>query len=477
MTLQSLIDKPIELLDFINDCLKPKELEKKKFGEVFTPMTLINDMLDKLPIDIWTKPELKWLDPANGMGNFPVAIYLRLMKGLELKFPDNKKRKKHILENMLYMSEINKKNCFITRQIFDINNEYKLNIYEGNSLEMDTKNIWNIEKFDIIVGNPPYQNNQEACKKRGGGDLLWNKFVLKFLDLVEDEKYLLFVHPNGWRKPESEKSKYKNLFELMTKENQMLYLEIHDTKDGIKNFHCGTRYDWYLIHKKPAYKITTIKDEKGIINNIDLSKWYFLPNYLFTEINKIININKNNDNIIFNRTNYGTDSKHVIHLKNNEYKYTLIHSTNKKSVRYYYSSKNNNGHFGIKKVIFGESGINNAIIDENGEYGMTQGCMGIPFDNINESYKIKKAIESILFKNILQACSWSNFRIDWRLFTYFKKDFYEHILNLEHDNTSMISIIPKKDKICCNAIIKSTGLNCNNEAKYGEFCGRHKPKK
>ena len=34
-----------------------------------------------------------------------------------------------------------------------------------------------------------------------------------------------------------------------------------------------------------------------------------------------------------------------------------------------------------------------------------------------------------MFKNILKACSWSNFQIDWRLFTYFKKLFYMEINN------------------------------------------------
>jgi len=42
---------------------------------------------------------------------------------------------------------------------------------------------------------------------------------------------------------------------LMTKENQMLYLEIHGIKDGQKVFNCGTRYDWYLIQKTNQYKI------------------------------------------------------------------------------------------------------------------------------------------------------------------------------------------------------------------------------
>ena len=49
MSLQSLIDSPKELLELINECLKPKEIEKKKFGEVFTPMNFINnDMLGDL---------------------------------------------------------------------------------------------------------------------------------------------------------------------------------------------------------------------------------------------------------------------------------------------------------------------------------------------------------------------------------------------------------------------------------------------
>jgi len=476
MTIQSLIDKPIELLNFINERLKPKVIEKKKYGEVFTPIPLIEEMLDKLPIEIWSNPNLKWLDPANGMGNFMIAIYFRLMKGLKDIIPNDEQRKKHILENMLYMSEINKKNCFLTKQIFDINNNFKLNIYNGDSLTLDTLKVWNFEKFDIIVGNPPYQNDQESDKKRGGGDLLWNKFVLKFLDLVNDEKYLLFIHPNGWRKPESEKSKYKSLFQIMTKENQMLYLEIHDTKDGMKIFHCGTRYDWYLIHKKPIYKTTIIKDEKGIINNIDLSKWYFLPNF---DIDKIFNIISNDillSNIIFNVSNYETRKKWVSDKKNNEYKYTLIHSTNKDGARYYYSSKNDNGHFGIKKVIFGESGINNAIIDENGEYGMTQGCMAIPFNEIEEAIKIKKAIETNLFKNILKSCSWSNFRIDWRLFTYLKQNFYEYILNneIESDNTSISSKSTTKstkstksstdEVILCGAPLKKKDETCKNKA-------------
>jgi len=77
--------------------------------------------------------------------------------------------------------------------------------------------------------------------------------------------------------------------------------------------------------------------------------------------------------------------------------------------------------FGVPKVIFGETGINNVIIDMEGKYGLTGHAMGIKIDSIEEGVKLKTALESEKFKKVLNACSWSNFMIDWRLFNHFIK--------------------------------------------------------
>jgi hypothetical protein len=66
---------------------------------------------------VFTELKFKWFDPATGMGNFPVAIYLRLIESLKTQIPDNEERKKHIIENMLYMSELNKKTCLSVRSL------------------------------------------------------------------------------------------------------------------------------------------------------------------------------------------------------------------------------------------------------------------------------------------------------------------------------------------------------------------------
>ena len=67
-------------------------------------------MLDHLPNNVWSNPELKWLDPANGIGNFPICVYYRLMRGLKDVdgYTDTATRSRHIITKMLYMIELEK---------------------------------------------------------------------------------------------------------------------------------------------------------------------------------------------------------------------------------------------------------------------------------------------------------------------------------------------------------------------------------
>jgi hypothetical protein len=143
--------------------------------------------------------------------------------------------------------------------------------------------------------------------------------------------------------------------------------------------------------------------------------------------------------IIYGVSNYETRKKWVNTKKTDEFKYELIHSTPQNGIRYMYSSRNDNGHYTISKIIFGDSGIYNSIIDINGIYGMTQHSMAIKINDLNEGIKIKNVIESNNFKIILNACSWSNFQIDWRLFTYFKKKFYNDFIIDDINNDTNIN--------------------------------------
>ena len=108
--------------------------KRKDNDEVFTPNSLINDMLDKLPEVIWSNPDKTWLDPCAGLGNFSVQVLKRLMKGLSQWEPDEEIRKRHILECMLFHVEMNTESVAKLQKILNPEGKYTLNVHCGDFL-------------------------------------------------------------------------------------------------------------------------------------------------------------------------------------------------------------------------------------------------------------------------------------------------------------------------------------------------------
>ena len=84
--------------------------------EVFTPPKTANAMLDLLPKKVWKDPNLKWLNPACKSGALLREIAARLMEGLKSWEPNEDKRRKHILQNMLYGIAITEICALLTRR-------------------------------------------------------------------------------------------------------------------------------------------------------------------------------------------------------------------------------------------------------------------------------------------------------------------------------------------------------------------------
>jgi hypothetical protein len=260
--------------------------------------------------------------------------------------------------------------------------------------------------------------------------------------------FLLFVHPALWRKPPSLRA--PTLFELMTHKNHMLYLEIHNKPDGKRVFGVQTRYDFYVIQKReptPDVLTTIILDQRGKTHaTFDLSHWHFLPNHSYGVIEPLLRRSDDRPEqiVIFSRGKYGTD-KSWVHLdKRRDDDIPLIHSTPIGRPRILWSDTGVNCEgvedcapmVGVPKVIFGESGINKVIIDLEGQYGMTQCAIGLRIPGVNpdeqkaEAKLMAAALESDIFHDILDAMSFSNFRIDWRMFLYLGPYFYKHSMFL-----------------------------------------------
>ena len=409
-----------ELSNLIDKYLIPQELEKKSNAEVSTPFKLRQEMLDKIPVEFWMSIQ-KVFEPCAGKGGFIVDIIDRFMNGLEKTIPDEKERYRTIVEKCLYFSDINSTNIFICKLLIDPYNEYKLNYNEGNTLELDIKEKWDIEGFDAVIGNPPYQNSNGASN-----GTLWDKFVLQSFKITKPHGFICVVHPSGWR---NVNGKFKKLQKEMFEKN-MLYLEIHNESDGIATFKAETRYDWYVIQNNNNYTTTKIKFEDCKTMNINIRELEFIPNGQYDLVQKLLA--KEDDEkceVLHSESLYEIRKKWMSKEKSDEYKYPCVYTINSKSeIKHRYSSKNN-GHIGIKKFMWSNGRIKSigSVIDKEGKYGLTQFAYGI-VDKEENLENIKKAFDSNKFRRLMEYCAVCQLTVNYKIIALFKKDFWKEFI-------------------------------------------------
>ena len=185
-----------EIVKMLREYVKVGEVEKKAFGEVMTPIYMVQEMLDTLPKSTWSNPNIKFLDPCAGVGIFPSIIVNRLMYGLKEFEPNEELRYKHIVENQLFVGELQAKNMFLFLCAFDPEDKYALNIYNGSFLDEGfdnhMKGVWEVDKFDVIAMNSPYQTPIDGNNRM---KTLYNLFIGKSLELSEK---VLSIHPSRW---------------------------------------------------------------------------------------------------------------------------------------------------------------------------------------------------------------------------------------------------------------------------------------
>ncbi len=208
-----------------------------------TPPVLARALLDLLPAEVWSNPDYRWLDPATKSGSILREVARRLMEGLAEWEPVPQKRSEHILKNMLFgvgitqvHGEMTRRSVYVSRDAssdfsavhfdtadgnlpflqaehdYPTNREGKasgpcrtcgapVRLERGETREnyayafihgaYPTEEMRDM-KFDVIVGNPPYQTGDGRTSESP----VYQYFIEAAIAL--EPKYLAMIVPSRW---------------------------------------------------------------------------------------------------------------------------------------------------------------------------------------------------------------------------------------------------------------------------------------
>jgi hypothetical protein len=375
-------------------------------GEVFTPIELVCKILDKIPEEVWRNPNSTFLDPCMGKGTFLLEIVRRLVYIYGYTEDDAKSR--------IYGYDIRIKyiNHLIRRGLKNVRHKDFLN----EIIEME---------FDVVLGNPPYQLKVGDKKT----EPLWNKFFHKCLSLLKEGGYLSLIHPSGWRNIEGKFSDIKDII----KQKKLHYLSINNEKKGMEIFGAETRFDYYLLENTINDEILTeITFQDGTIDEVNLNTLEFIPNGSLSEVTSLIaQEGEEKVNLLYSRSAYGTDKNNVSKIQQDDFVYPCVYTVNYLSrPTFHYSNTNQNGHFGIPKVIWSNGRISSvgSYVDETGEFALTQFAYAIA-DDAENLPNIKRALDSSKFKKLMELCAVGQLTINHKVISTFRKDFWRDFID------------------------------------------------
>jgi adenine-specific DNA-methyltransferase len=378
-----------ELKDYYDEILNKDKSTYKSSNDEPTPIDCVIEMINKIPVELWTRKDLKILDPCCGNGNFGLPIFYKLL--------DYHYSKTNILENIIEFNDINTARLDNVKNIF-CNNIYKLNITNYDYLKNEYP-----DKYDLVVANPPYAKLLENNKRASKNHNLIKEFIEKTLAILKPNGYLLFITPDNWMSYADRNTLIETLTEL-----QIINLDIHSAKKYFKKI--GSSFTWYIIQNCKAYKninVSGIWKKIAYESSVVSCKRKYIPlvynNLVYSILKKTI------DNVSLPKFDVKTSSdlhkytkaEFINDVQTEVFKYKLIHTPSQTV----YASKPHKFQEGFK-VFISTTDKYQVFIDN---CGMTQSIVFILCKDENEAKAYMNILQHPLYVFINNICRWGNF--------------------------------------------------------------------
>lgn len=205
------------------------EIAMRRFGrlsdsEIVTPAKVTDEMVAILPFEeLNEKADVKFLDIASKEGEFSVALYRR--------FGEKVKPRLYAITTSTLAYEF-------TRKVYTLLGMPVENIYaDFTSFDLIGKNNNEIikqltdMKFDVIVGNPPYQETLEVG--RSLAKQLFPTFIKIGIKLAP--KYFSLITPARWFTADAQDNSFPKLRDFVKKNNHFATIVTHNGKKLFPN--------------------------------------------------------------------------------------------------------------------------------------------------------------------------------------------------------------------------------------------------
>jgi site-specific DNA-methyltransferase (adenine-specific) len=260
-------------------------------------------------------------------------------------------------------------------------------------------------KFDVVVGNPPYQENG----RKDQANKLWPKMIVKGFELVKNEGYLTMITPNGWMnsttsdigKGKSGIKIYKDIF----KKNNLTFVNIDSEVIKNKYFNgVGSTFAVFVVQKAKYQGNTEVfkYGEESFV--FDISEVEDLPKNIDTHTLSILDkFNKHQVRFDFTDQNHNLNGTEVA-LIDDTHTFPLFH-THKNGGTLWYGSEESK-HFGKHNVVITLSGKYEAVYTN---FGFSNMCVGVTFESEEVCNNVLSFLNSKLYKFFIDMNKFSGF--------------------------------------------------------------------